>query len=1076
MVACRFPIVATALLIGATVACAQGGPVDLVDLRVVATTDVHGRIRGWDYFGDSAEGARGLARVATIVDSVRGAVPNGTILVDAGDFLQGNALAYVASRPDAGMPHPIVAAMNAMRYDAVAIGNHEFNYGLEVLDRTLSGATFAPLAANVRRLDGKPDWASTAWVERSGIKIAIIGVTTPWSMVWDRTLLLGKLEIYDIVESTRTAVAAARGAGAAVVVVVAHAGLSSGSGPEESIPGIPPESPMAEVARTVSGIDLIVFGHSHREVADSVINGVLMIQPRNWATSAAVAALRVERVAGAWRVTDKHGAIVRAAGHAEAPAIVALAEGGHGAAREYANATIGSTASAWSTDSSRTTDTPIIDFIGEVMRRATGADLASTAVFSVDVHMPAGPITVSKLAQLYPYDNTIRVLRLSGAQLRAYLEQSARYFRVSGAGAASRVAPDPAFIGFNFEVVTGADYAIDLSRAAGDRITGLTVRGRSVTPGDSFTIALTNYRASGTGGYGMLVGATVVKDDQREIRQLLIDEVVSRRELKAADYFTRSWRVVPAAMAAEAQRAIKREPSFEAVRRPPPNDAVPPVSGAPPPASRGAAATRGARASVIRVIATNDFHGALEARQDGNAGMRGGAAHFASVIRRIAAECTDSCASVLVDGGDVFQGTPASNLAFGRPIVALYNALGYAAAAIGNHDFDWGQDTLRARMREANYGMLAANVTYANGTAVPWIRPDTIVDRGGVRVGIIGLATVQTPSLTMASKVADLRFRRAAPVVIARARNLRARGADMVIVIAHASSSCNASVCDGEMADLAREAEGSVDAIVGGHSHTEFSAVIAGVPVIRSRSSGRGVAYVDVPVNRAARTALTPRFEFVDTDSVTPDPAIARLVAAALDRVQALVDRPVATVAETMRRRGPQYALGNLIADAQREAAQADIAVMNNGGIRVDLRAGPATYGAFYEIAPFGNLLMRISAPGAAIRAYFERAVGGQAVSIHVSGITIAYDPSRPHGNRIVDIKIAGVPLDDARDYTMAMSDFMATGGDGLALTGSAVRTTALGIVDVDALIAYAESRPGGIIRPDSTPRISPVR
>lgn len=561
---------AFALLIGAgtSAACAQGAAP--IELRIVATTDVHGRMVGWDYFGDSAESARGLARVATIVDSVRRVAPEGTILVDAGDFLQGNALAYIASRPDATGIHPIIAAMNAMRYDAVAIGNHEFNYGLPILDRTLAAATFVPLAANVRRLDGKPDWASTAWVERSGVKIAIVGVTTPWAMVWDRTVLSGKLEIGDIVVSTRTAVAAARAAGAEVVIVVAHAGMDPGAGPQESLPGIPPESPMAEVARSVPGIDLIVFGHSHREIADTTINGVLMVQPRNWAASAAVATLRVDGSRGARRVVARHGAIVRAAGHAEAAAIASVVDAGHNAARSYANATIGSTTADWRTDSSRTTDTPIIDFIGEVMRRATGADLASTAVFSVDVRMAPGAISVARLAQLYPYDNTIRVLRLSGAQLKEYLEQSARYFQVSGSGESLRAAPDPAFIGFNFEVVTGAAYAIDLSRPAGDRITGLSVRGRPVVPRDSFTIALTNYRASGTGGYGMLLGATVVKDDQREIRQLLIDEVAARKTLDPADYFVRSWRVLPAALAAQAQSAIKRQPDFEAVRPRPP--------------------------------------------------------------------------------------------------------------------------------------------------------------------------------------------------------------------------------------------------------------------------------------------------------------------------------------------------------------------------------------------------------------------------------------------------------------------------------------------------------------------------
>jgi 2',3'-cyclic-nucleotide 2'-phosphodiesterase/3'-nucleotidase/5'-nucleotidase len=1053
------------LIVTAPIAGAQSTRLP-VDLRIVSTTDLHGRVRAWDYFADSAESTRGLSRVATIVDSIRADKPTSTILVDAGDFLQGNALTYIASRSGFTGPHPVVAAMNALKYDAVVLGNHEFNYGLATLDRAMAPATFPVLAANARRMDKGKQWQPIAFINRGGVRVAVIGVTTPWAMVWDRDLLKGRVHIDDIVTSTRRAVGDAKRGGADVVVVVAHAGLNPASGQDDEVPGVASENPMTTVAREVQGIDLIVFGHTHREVADSTINGVLMMQPRNWATSVGVASIRVEPDGRGWKVTNKRGAIVRAAGHEEKKAIVALADRAHTAARKYANANIGRTSVAWSTDSARTTDVPLIDFIGETMRRASGADLASTAVFSTRIRVAPGPISVAKLAQLYPYDNTLRIVKLSGAKLKEYLEQSARYFQVTGEGDARRARPDPSFIGFNFEVVTGASYAMDISRPAGDRITGLTVKGKAVQPTDSFTIALTNYRASGTGGYTMVIGAPVVKDDQREVRQLLIDDLTKRKELKPENYFTQSWSLVPAALASQVQAALSREADFEAVR-PPTTTPRPPATGA---------TSSGAKPTMLRLIGTSDFHGALEARPDGTAGMRGGAAHFAATLRRLAAECTGSCVSVHVDGGDQFQGTPASNLAYGRPVVAMFNAVGLAASAVGNHDFDWGQDTLRARMREAKYGMFAANVTDAQGRSLPWLRPDTLVERGGLKIGIIGLATVTTPSVTKPSNVSDLRFQRPGPIVVERARLLRARGADLVIVTAHAGAGCAADACSGEMAELAREAAGSIDAIVGGHNHIEFSSVIAGVPVVRSRSSGRAIRYVDIPVDRAARTNLDSRLVFVATDSVTPDPQVAALVGQFTEAVKSLVERPIATVpAEGMPRRGPQYALGNLIADAQRAAAQADVAVMNNGGIRTDLRAGPATYGAFFEISPFANLLMRMTVTGADLRAYFERVVGGTSVRAHISGAMVRYDPAKPAGQRVVDITVAGKPVDPAATYTIAMSDFMATGGDGLALAGPANKTESLGIVDIDALIAYVQAIPGGIIRPDPTARIAPI-
>jgi 2',3'-cyclic-nucleotide 2'-phosphodiesterase/3'-nucleotidase/5'-nucleotidase len=1046
---------AVALLGTASPAQAGRGP---VELRVIATTDLHGRVRGWDYFGDSVESVRGLSRVATIVDSIRADKPASTLLVDAGDFMQGNALTYVASRPGFTGVNPVVAAMNALKYDAVVLGNHEFNYGIPYLDKTLAKATFPVLAANVRRLDKGRAFKGIAYITRGGVKVAVIGLTTPWAMVWDRDLLRGRIQIADLVTTARKSVAEARKAGAHVVVIVAHAGFHSAS--DTDVPGVPAENAVGEIAREVPGIDAIIFGHTHRELADSTINGVLLTQPRNWATSVSVAAIRVEPDGKGWKVVSKRGSIVRSAGRVEKPSLLALSESAHAAAKKWATTPVGQTAVAWSTDSARTSDAPLIDFIGETMRRATGADLASTAVFSTRVRLAPGPLTVSNLAQLYPYDNTIRVVKLSGAQLRAFLEQSARYYKVTD----GRAAPDPSFIGFNFEAVTGASYTFDISRPPGDRVTSLTVKDKPVQPADSFSIALSNYRASGAGGYGMVAGARVVKDDQREVRQLLIDEITRRKELKPADFFTPSWRLEPAAMAAQVQASINRESDFDAAR-PSASPARPPTPNAP----------QGGKATTLRLISISDFHGALEARPDGNAGIRGGAAHLAATIRKIEAGCTGGCTSVFVDGGDQFQGTPASNLAHGRPVVSVMNAMGLAAAAIGNHDFDWGQDTLRARMRDAKYGMFAANVTDSLGRPVPWIRPDTMVERGGLKIGIIGLATVTTPVITQARNTVNLRFARPGPVVLERARILRERGADLIVVIAHAGANCNADACNGEMVDLANESRGSVDAIVGGHNHIEFSAIIAGVPILRSRSSGRAVRYVDIPLDRAARTNLDPKLVFVATDSITPDPDVWRVASQALAAVQPIVERPIVNVPEAMRRGGPQYALGNFIADAQRAATGADVAFMNNGGIRTDLRAGPATYGSFFEVSPFANLLLRVTVTGADLRAYFERIVGAQSVRAHVSGAMAKYDPARPAGQRIVEITVGGRPLDPARTYTVALSDFMLGGGDGLALTGPASKTENLNVIDLDAMLDYARAAPGGQLRPDPAPRIFPV-
>jgi len=514
------------------------------DLVVAATTDVHGRLRGWDYYANAPDSLHGLSRAATIIDSLRHGASVFPVVVDAGDFLQGNPLAYVAARVDTEMPHPVIAAMNAVTYDAVVIGNHEFNYGLPTLNRAIRQADFAMLAANVYTPDGKQPFRPWAVSTRRGIKIAIVGATTPGSMLWDRDNLAGRLVIRDIVPEVRTAVRDARDAGAVVVIVVVHSGLNEPSSYDTVSTGVPSENVAARLAHEVPGIDLLVYGHSHKEMADTVIAGTLLMQPRNWAGSVAIAHLGIERHNGRWRVGSKRSTVVATAHHRENPTVVAVTQEGHRETLKYATTAIGTTSVAWRADSARVAATPLIDFILDVERRASGAQLASTAAFSLDASLPAGPITVAHLSALYPYDNTLRAVRLSGAQLRAYLEQSARYFRRNADGS---VDVDPSIPGFNFDIVAGVDYTIDVSRPVGERITTLAFNGRPVAPTDTFTMALNNYRQTGGGGFAMLRDAPVVYDKQLEIRQLLIDEVQRKGTLSPNDYFHPNWRIVPAA-------------------------------------------------------------------------------------------------------------------------------------------------------------------------------------------------------------------------------------------------------------------------------------------------------------------------------------------------------------------------------------------------------------------------------------------------------------------------------------------------------------------------------------------------
>jgi len=1048
----------TCLLSGCATAGMQqnDGPVDLV---VATTTDVHGRLRAWDYYANKSDQARGLTRAATIVDSVRAAHPGRVILLDAGDLLQGNPLAYVAARVSQDRMNPVVAAMNAMHYDAAAIGNHEYNYGVPYLDSAVRQAQFPFLSANTYRIDPAGVHAFKPWtiVERAGVKVGIVGATTPGVAVWDAENIRGRLRFGDIVPAVGEAVAEVRRAGADIVLVTVHSGLNEPASYDTVSTGVPSENVAARIAREVPGIDLILYGHSHKENRGITIGQTLLIQPKNWATSVDVAHLEVSKSSGKWLVTQRHSDLVQAAGHAENAAVLAATEPLHRETVAYVTTPIGTTAERWAADSARVKDSPLIDFMLETERKAAGTDLASTAAFSTDVVLNPGPITIAQVAQLYPYENTLRAVRISGRQLRDYLEFSARYYRTPPSPSAP-LQSDSTIPGYNFDVVSGVDYVIDVSRPIGSRITRLEYKGRPVQDTDSFTMALNNYRQTGGGGYAMLSGAPVIYDKQQEIRQLLIDEVKARGTLSQADYFRQNW-------------ALARTSSASQAGLPPVNPVVPSAVTS----SRPAFPT-GTR--FLRIIATNDFHGALEPRPDANGVRRGGAAYVATAIERARSECVPRCETLLLDGGDMFQGTPASNLNFGRPVVDYYNRMGYAAAALGNHEFDWGIDTLRARMRQAKYAILGANVRYTNGQDVEWIRNDTIVTRGRTKIGIIGLSTVTTPTTTRAGNVVGLRFDDPAPIVDSIGRVLRKRGANFIVVIAHAGANCGrdgATECSGEIINFARNLTTKVDAIVSGHSHTLINTDIKGTPVVQARNMGRAIDVLDIALDTSINIPVRHEVRELAVDTLRPDPAIDSIVQRAVARVAPIVNRRIATIPVTLARQGPQYPLGNLIADAQRWAGKGDVAIMNNGGIRTELRAGEANYGSLFEIQPFGNTLYSLMMTGAQLRGLIEAMLSKNTVDDHVSGLTIKYDRSKPKGARLVSASMRdGTPLDDGKTYNVIVNDFLATGGEGYDAGKRATTSRPLNIVDLDALIDYLKAMPESVSAPQEI-RIAPV-
>jgi 2',3'-cyclic-nucleotide 2'-phosphodiesterase / 3'-nucleotidase len=558
-----------------------------VRLTIMGTTDLHGSVFNWNYFtnaeyDDSAKNDIGLAKVATLVEAVRAQRGRDhTLMIDAGDTIQGTPLAYYFARIapiTESNVHPMAAAMNQIGYDAAALGNHEFNYGIPLLRTFADQLDFPLLGANA--LDartGRPAFApyviKTVRVKGEGpIRVGILGLTNPGIAIWDKANVEGKMTFPGLVEQAKIWVPRMRAAGVDVVVVAAHSGATTSSSYGDALPF--PENASTLVAQQVPGIDAILVGHAHLEIPERrVVNEktgreVVLTEPLRWGMRLSLIDLSLAKVRGRWVVQSVGSSVLNSNTVAEDPKVVKLLTADHDRVISYVNSVIGSCTTAMSCSTARYRDTAALDFINLVQAEAVRAGIAGTpaaalpmlsiaAPFYKDANIPAGDVSVRDVAGLYIYDNTLLGITFTGAQVKAYLEKSAEYFKqVSGAGpftpdqltnAITVVAPGGT-PDYNYDVMGGLDaplaYDIDVSQAPGSRILNLTYAGTAIEATAEFVVAINNYRQSGGGGFPGVTTAPVVHNAQQEVRQLIIDWVTTHKVIDPPVFASIDWKLV----------------------------------------------------------------------------------------------------------------------------------------------------------------------------------------------------------------------------------------------------------------------------------------------------------------------------------------------------------------------------------------------------------------------------------------------------------------------------------------------------------------------------------------------------
>lgn len=465
-------------------------------------------------------------------------------------------------------------------------------------------------------------------------------------------------------------------------------------------------------------------------------------------------------------------------------------------------------------------------------------------------------------------------------------------------------------------------------------------------------------------------------------------------------------------------------------------------------------------AIIIHVYHTNDIHGWMMPRPDKAQPehLIGGAAALASFIGK------EKGPKLVLDAGDWWQGTPEGSLSKGASMAEIFNAIGYDALVVGNHEYDAGAADLIALIGQMKAPVLSANTYTADGKHAPWVKTWMIKEIAGVKVGIFGLTTSNMPRLAFPKNIEGLKFRREVDEGKAAVRALKQAGAEVIIAVTHIGvEEAGKPPFEGDQT-LAREV-GGIDLVVGGHSHTTLFKPLRdaehGTMIVQTGCYLVRAGLATLTIDPKTHKVLSSQDKLVELrpEAVGTDAPVSAIVTKHQKIVGKAFEVVVATVTEAMNRTADgESGIGSWMADCYRDWAAVDVAFQNGGGIRADIPAGPMTVRTIFNVMPFDNTLVKLKMKGAVLRQALEHGVG-MARIMQMSGPAVVYRRGKPMGERLVSAEVAGGAIDDAKTYSVTTLDFLVMGGDGAGAFSRADVAEATGVLARDVLRRCAEKQ-----------------
>ncbi|SDY67004.1 2',3'-cyclic-nucleotide 2'-phosphodiesterase / 3'-nucleotidase [Proteiniborus ethanoligenes] len=516
-------IVTLSLLLGIFVVPAMANAEDTVKITILGTTDVHGNIYNWSYEDAKANESVGLAKVFTVVQKVREENPN-TILLDNGDTIQGTVLTDDLYNVNLDEPNPVIAAMNFMGYDAMTLGNHEFNFGLDLVNKIIEEAEFPMLSANTYKRADDTHYVKPYIVkEIAGVKVGILGLTTPSIPRWDGAKVDSLYFTHMAEEAEKQIKLLKETEKVDIIIATAHSGLESR---HEEDGG----DAVKLVIERNPEIEAMLIGHDHESIARMEGN-VAIGAARDQGRQVVRIDLTLQKDGEGWKVIEKTPSLIEVVEFEASEELKEHTKVYHEATLEFLKETLGVATDDFHPASevkgipeAQVRDTAVIDLINTVQLKYTGADIAAAALFKNDSNIRKGNISFNNIFDIYKYPNTLVGVEVTGKELKAYMEWSAAYYNTYKPGDVT-ISFNPNIRGYNYDMFAGVEYKVDISKPVGERIVDLVFKGNPVKEDDVFKLAINNYRYSGMKDMGIINGEAYLETDPISLRSYIADYI-----------------------------------------------------------------------------------------------------------------------------------------------------------------------------------------------------------------------------------------------------------------------------------------------------------------------------------------------------------------------------------------------------------------------------------------------------------------------------------------------------------------------------------------------------------------------